>query len=289
MSARRWFELFVFAVACLLFAGGWFFTSRAGEKIEPEPAESATFEFEPSAPEIENFEFEEAAQPGSYKNFSHAQPQHQRLPCLLCHKREDNSPKPRMTGHLPCAGCHEQQFAAGNQHPICQICHTATSVKPFPRLRSFNVRFDHARHRQTSCTTCHKPTRGGVGFSEPTGFNAHSTCYQCHTPQSKAGDRNLGSCGVCHEPGRPPRDSNFVKAYTVNFSHAAHTRAMNCATCHTIRAGMRRGQQVSAPLAAMHFAPARAQSCASCHNEKRAFGEDFNDCRRCHRGGSFRF
>jgi hypothetical protein len=39
----------------------------------------------------------------------------------------------------------------------------------------------------------------------------------------------------------------------------------------------------------MHFPPAGRQSCASCHNNRRAFGEDFTQCRRCHEARTFRF
>src|SRR5829696_8785744 len=47
-----------------------------------------------------------------YSRFRHTNEQHARLPCLLCHRREDNSPRPvRSAGHTPCAGCHTQQFA----------------------------------------------------------------------------------------------------------------------------------------------------------------------------------
>jgi c(7)-type cytochrome triheme protein len=76
----------------------------------------------------------------------------------------------------------------------------------------------------------------------------------------------------------------------LSFAHSKHTPSMNCTTCHTVKAGAPRGRQVTSPVAAMHFAPRAAQSCASCHNNKRAFGgEDFADCRRCHKGGSFSF
>ena len=49
-------------------------------------------------------------------------------------------------------------------------------------------------------------------------------------------------------------------------------------------------QIATALVASMHFPPRGALSCASCHNNKRAFGgDDFQDCRRCHRGGNFKF
>src|ERR1044071_8320385 len=76
---------------------------------------------------------------GDYSKFPHANQAHSRLPCLLCHRRENNSPQPKRSGHIPCAGCHTQQFAASGG-PICTICHAnadqpTIAVKPFPTLK----------------------------------------------------------------------------------------------------------------------------------------------------------
>src|SRR3982751_228233 len=60
---------------------------------------------------------------GDFSVFSHQNQMHARLPCLLCHRREDNKPQPRLPGHTPCSGCHVQQFADSNSR-ICTICHT---------------------------------------------------------------------------------------------------------------------------------------------------------------------
>ena len=227
-----------------------------------------------------------------FSKFQHSNPMHTRLPCLLCHVRTEGATKPKFPGHMPCAGCHVQQFA-DNTNPICIICHTATSVKPFPALRSFNIQFDHASHiRQANCATCHKTSRRGVAFSVPSGANAHVTCFQCHGPRTEIAGRNIGSCSECHVPGRPVRGSEWAKAFTLNFSHQEHIRQgkMNCAACHTVRAGASRGRQVSAPAASMHFAPAGSLSCGGCHNNKRAFGPgDFTNCKRCHEGKTFKF
>src|SRR5690242_20583357 len=45
-----------------------------------------------------------------FSKFSHGSTQHTRMPCLLCHQRTDNSTRPKMPGHSPCTGCHQQQF-----------------------------------------------------------------------------------------------------------------------------------------------------------------------------------
>jgi len=240
----------------------------------------------------------DAAQGGDYSQFQHTNPQHARLPCLLCHRREDNSPRPvRSAGHTPCSGCHTQQFADASS-PLCTICHenpSSGAVKPFPGLRSFNVRFDHALHARgaarpaANCAACHSPARRGVALSIPSGTAAHTTCFQCHAPRSQSAGRDLASCGTCHLLGRPARAQEWSRAYGVNFSHAAHTRrGLSCAVCHSV--GAARGREVTSPVPLHHHAPARARSCMTCHDDKRAFGgDDFADCTRCHKGNAWRF
>lgn len=235
----------------------------------------------------------------NYSQFKHENRDHARLPCLLCHRRENNSAQPTLPGkasHAPCTGCHSQQFS-NPASEICTICHTdaqSGKVKSFPPLRSFNVRFDHARHAAVgaACATCHRRNRGGVGLSIPARMNAHVTCYGCHTPNSKANGRDISSCGTCHQLGRFVRISDQAPAYRVGFSHASHDASdkLSCAECHKVRAGLPRGRQVSAPLPLNHHAPARASSCATCHNGQRTFGgDDFSVCKRCHKGSAWQF
>jgi c(7)-type cytochrome triheme protein len=235
-----------------------------------------------------------------YSKFKHQNPNHSRLPCLLCHRRETNAARPSIPGgsnHLPCAGCHAQQFASSSA-PMCMICHTDSQsgkLKPFPRLSSFNMKFDHARHvsmRNISCTTCHRPSRGGVAITIPTGFNAHTTCFRCHTPSARSGDQNISSCGVCHQPGRHVRMSETAAAFRVGFSHAKHDKSegLSCNECHRVRAGVARRLQVSEPQPLNHHASPGAFSCMSCHNGKRAFGgDDFSACGRCHTKNTWHF
>ena len=270
-------EALVLLFGCIAF--GYAFTFVHGAT----PAGDVVPEFAPT-------ETNETAQ--DFSKFQHSNPMHTRLPCLLCHKRAEGLTTPKMPGHMPCAGCHVQQFS-DNTSPMCTICHTSTGVKPFPQLRSFNIQFNHAKHlSQTNCATCHRSTRRGVAFSVPSGANAHVTCFQCHGPRTEVGGKNIGSCGECHQSGRPVRGSDWAKAFAENFSHQEHIRQgnMNCATCHTVRAGAARGKQVSAPAASMHFAPPGSVSCGGCHNNKRAFGPgDFTNCKRCHEGKTFKF
>jgi c(7)-type cytochrome triheme protein len=232
-----------------------------------------------------------------YSKFKHDNPNHSRLPCLLCHRRETSDPRPAMPGamgHAPCAGCHAKEFA-NSGHQICTACHTdaqAGKVKPFPRLSSFGMRFDHSRHQnlgRLSCNSCHRPLRNGVALSIPTGFDAHTNCFGCHTPRAQSNGRDISSCGTCHHIERYARASQRAPAFSVGFSHAKHDRSegLNCNDCHRIQSGRRR---VSAPQPLNHHAAPRAFSCMSCHNGKRAFGgDDFSVCKRCHTGTRWRF
>ena len=232
-----------------------------------------------------------------YGKFQHSSQNHARLPCRLCHQRDDNSPRPKRPAgskHLPCAGCHAQQFSS-SEGPICTICHTdvkSGALKAFPRLQSFRMTFDHARHQsmgRVSCATCHQPARGGVALSIPAGFNAHITCFRCHTPRAQSGGRDISSCGTCHELGGYSRTPESAPAFQVSFNHSRHQK-IACTECHQVRPGMPQRRQVTAPEPLNHHATGRGKSCMTCHDGKRAFGgDDFAVCKRCHTGATWHF
>lgn len=238
--------------------------------------------------------FQDALGQTNYSQFKHETRDHARMPCLLCHRRPDNSARPTLPGkdsHTPCTGCHAQEFSnAANE--ICLICHTnlrSGKIKRFPPLRSFTVRFDHAKHAGAACATCHRRKRNGIGFSIPARLNAHVTCYRCHTPGSKAEGRDISSCETCHQPGRFVRASEGAASYRVGFTHAGHNES-GCIDCHRVVAGRPRGRQVLSPVPLNHHAKPRALSCATCHDGERAFGgDDFSACKRCHKGSVWHF
>jgi predicted CXXCH cytochrome family protein len=241
-------------------------------------------------------------QSSDYSQFKHENPQHARLPCLLCHRRETNSSQPSLPGksnHAPCSGCHAQQFSDSSSQ-LCAICHTNSqtgAMKTFPSLKSFNVKFDHARHLSggTKCASCHRPNRAGIALSIPAGPSGHTICFRCHTPDAKPNEsnlRNLGSCSTCHELGHHVWSTERASAFRLSFSHRSHDTSENliCSACHRVMSGQPIGRQVTSPVALNHHAPARALSCMTCHNGKRAFGgDDFSVCTRCHKGSSWRF
>ena len=234
--------------------------------------------------------------------FSHASPRHASLACDACHRRADNSPRPSLPGHKACTDCHAPEFFTP-ESPLCLNCHTDLAqrdppLKDFTALKSFDARFDHAAHArgaarpEQGCASCHQPARRGVALSIPAGASAHENCYRCHTPQARAEGRDISSCATCHALGAYSRTPTASRAYSVSFGHAAHGPRQNlrCDDCHTVRAGAGQGRQVSSPRPEQHFGPARGQSCMTCHDDRRAFGgDDFADCKRCHKGPTFRF
>lgn len=240
-----------------------------------------------------------------YSNFSHTSPRHASLECAACHLRQTNSATPSFPGHKACTDCHLAQFVTPSL-PLCAICHTNLEaqnppLKAFPSSfkESFNMKFDHAQHNagaarpQTGCAFCHTPARRGVAFNIPASLSAHNQCYVCHTPgaQSPVTGRDISSCATCHAQSAYVRTSTNARAFRASFSHADHgaRQRLSCADCHSLAPGFPQSRQVSVPRTAEHFTNARAQSCMTCHNGKRAFGDtNFNDCRRCHQGQTFR-
>lgn len=237
------------------------------------------------------------AQTTDFSKFQHRNPNHARLPCLLCHRREKNSATPQMPGklnHLPCTGCHERQFS-DSSNAICTICHTnvqSGALKAFPPLRSFDMRFSHARHSNITCNACHSRNRSGVALSIPARTAAHNVCFTCHKPGAQANGQNISSCGTCHQLGSFRRKSEAAPAFRVGFTHARHdsTEDLRCNDCHRVRTTVSQRLQVSSPVPLNHHAPEGSTSCMTCHDGKRAFGgDDFSVCVRCHRGNTWRF
>jgi c(7)-type cytochrome triheme protein len=241
-----------------------------------------------------------------YSRFSHSSGNHSRLACASCHTRADNNATPRFPGHKACTDCHLAQMVTPKS-PMCNVCHSGLSsdhppLQAFPSKfnESFNAKFDHAQHSKgeakpsMGCAACHTATlRRGVAVTIPVGIQTHNTCYQCHAPgKTSAGGRDISSCATCHDVASYRRTTTNAVAFNASFSHAGHgsRQRLNCADCHSLSAGLSQSKQVSLPRAAEHFSPARSVSCATCHNNKRAFGDaNFDDCKRCHTGTTFKF
>jgi len=249
-----------------------------------------------------------------YSKFSHSAPKEHadltgRSKCAGCHRRSGSSLEPKLPVHKDCIGCHLVQFTSPtvSDNPICTICHSkeglsssSAPTKSFPRLTSFAAEFDHAQHLRgidsarpaQGCAACHTRGLRGVAETIPARLGAHQTCYECHSPGKQAS--NTSSCGSCHKLGRYTPSSIAARSYRVGFSHATHgpRERLSCDSCHNVLArGLPQTRQVSSIAPALHHSNARARSCMTCHNGQRAFGDtrrEFNDCKRCHKGSTFK-
>ncbi|HKP70105.1 MAG TPA: cytochrome c3 family protein [Pyrinomonadaceae bacterium] len=232
----------------------------------------------------------------TFTEFSHSIPEHKKFECNSCHRREGKANDLKFAGHDSCVGCHISQFTNPEQQTMCVICHSDMNATPPPTKEfptkfeeGFNMKFVHASHVSgegrppEGCASCHESA--GAGKTIPVGVEAHTNCYTCHTP-----DKKIGSCNVCHElaPYRRTPPGRYV--FKAVFSHREHSGAqgLNCADCHTVRAGQQ-GSQVSTIVAQEHNGA--GNSCASCHNGSRAFGgndvTNMASCKRCHSGSGF--
>jgi c(7)-type cytochrome triheme protein len=261
----------------------------------------------PSSPEPPTFAHD-------YSKFSHSSPKEHadltgRPNCAGCHRRSGTSLEPKLPVHKDCTGCHLVQFTnpTASDNPICTICHTKEGLnspngptKGFPRLRSFTAEFDHAQHLRgielarpaAGCAACHTRALRGVAETIPARLGAHQTCYECHSPGKSASDTS--ACGSCHKLGRYSPTSIAARSYRLGFSHAEHgpRERLNCDSCHNVLArGLPQARQVTSISPTLHRSNARATSCMTCHNGQRAFGDtraEFNDCKRCHKGPTFK-
>src|SRR4051794_23952674 len=96
LRRRRWIMLPLVALGCL----GVVLLIVSGLR-------AAASETAARAASLRAAVFSAGAQGGDFSKFSHTQT-HSALPCLLCHRRESNAPRPSLPGHTPCAGCHAQ-------------------------------------------------------------------------------------------------------------------------------------------------------------------------------------
>lgn len=230
----------------------------------------------------------------TFKEFSHTIAEHKQFDCNSCHRREGKSLDMEFAAHESCIGCHLNQFTS-NEPTMCAICHddlqaAKPTMKAFPAKfnEGFNMKFDHADHDSgkgrpaQGCASCHAPA--GPGKTIPSGFQAHNTCYTCHTAESQ-----LSSCNVCHVIAPYNRTPQSRYVFRAVFTHGDHN-SVGCSDCHNVIASAPQGRQVTSIAAAQHNCGS-VNNCNTCHNGSRAFsGNDFMNiasCARCHSGSGF--
>jgi len=130
--------------------------------------------------------------------------------CLNCHQAHDFS----LNGS-DCASCHEGMTAVDTPGAL--------------------LGFEHARHQNVECGSCHASTEGHGTAS----LVAVEDCRSCHHTQPVS-----QSCARCHDASDAPTQSfrrTLAVSYsvgtqdprrTVIFPHDRHA-ALDCASCHT--------------------------------------------------------
>ena len=230
----------------------------------------------------------------TFKEFSHAIPEHKEFECISCHRREGKSRELEFAGHESCVGCHMGQFidnsVTNENRAMCAICHSSLDsnqppMNAFPAKfkEGFNMRFDHAAHERgegrpgNGCAFCHSPS--GPGQTIPAGIETHNNCYTCHTPDSK-----VASCSVCHELAPYRRTTMSQYNFRGIFTHGDH-RGVGCSDCHNVIPDAPQGRQVTNIAIRQHLT-SPGNNCLMCHNGRRAFtGNDplnITSCARCH-------
>jgi Ni/Fe-hydrogenase subunit HybB-like protein/Fe-S-cluster-containing dehydrogenase component len=182
---------------------------------------------------------------------------HRDVQCRSCHEHGRYHGNPTVTTITECRSCHHRQRAQAN----CLGCHDRSDVAAIERpvttrlsIRLGALRrperelpFDHAKHMDVACTTCH--TEGvQLGASAPNCSGCHeqhhtaqAQCTTCHEPPAPAAhDRrsHLGCGGVgCHE-GPVARVEVAVQprafCLSCHVDQVEHKPESTCGECHKL-------------------------------------------------------
>jgi Cytochrome c7 and related cytochrome c len=234
----------------------------------------------------------------------HALPAHRALPCTQCHVQPaavGGERWPELAAReASCAPCHADRLdRAETTAARCGYCHVGfdparSSAVPGPRARADErprLVFDHGRHRDQPCASCHASASGG---GEPD-LPEMQTCLSCHQ-----GARSL-ACAACHPAdasgrlhtrfaeGRLKPRSGFLgiahdRDFVVRHRWLAADHGGACRSCHTedecveCHDGRRRPRSIHPnDYLSLHAQEAMraADRCTSCHATQ-------SFCQACH-------
>ncbi|HEX7879105.1 MAG TPA: hypothetical protein VF720_06825 [Candidatus Eisenbacteria bacterium] len=177
---------------------------------------------------------------------------HESLACTTCHAvGEGRHATPASPDPARCQSCHHGPPAVAS----CGNCHAPDELagrREVPVMltlarnaapRSRRLGFDHARHRELACATCH-----AAGHETPVRVD----CASCH----RRHDLTHAACGTCHEA--PPAGAHRL---------ALHETGCAGTACHD-DIGLTRLTDRREVCLACHADQVRHQAgkvCASCH------------------------
>ena len=193
---------------------------------------------------------QQQAAPALRGKFSHQR--HRDVACTQCHSMARTHGELTVRTARDCQSCHH---AADKRAGECTRCHAgaeiaATRRNPQPmRLtvwrepRTRPLPFEHGRHREVACTTCHaQPVTMAVERACTSCHAEHHeptrTCGACHIPPKAAHTRaaHLGCAGSgCHgDKVSPTLAATRSTCLTCHATMASHRPGRECATCHQV-------------------------------------------------------
>jgi len=184
--------------------------------------------------------------------FQHSR--HRKLACETCHRSDARHGELVVRDAASCQACHH---ARDERAGSCSTCHTPAELtapherpvsmrvsgRPDSAVRTIqrSLTFEHARHAQTSCATCHDDGVARAVVKECTSCHAdhhvvQRTCTNCHpTPRTGHTRDAHDGCASCHRDqtvaALPPAQGVCLSCHA---EQRTHYPARDCVTCHRV-------------------------------------------------------
>ena len=157
--------------------------------------------------------------------------------CVQCHTAHKFTVKSNQ-----CIDCHQSIFndaaaspGAVSSEAVSKYIHPVAAVQQAARA-SANQAFNHTRHRQVKCESCHNSTESHGAVV----IKSAAQCQSCHHGNTAV----AANCASCHQPGEYanrtyPMSQRFTfstpssgtRQRAVSFAHQPHSR-VECTACH---------------------------------------------------------
>lgn len=180
--------------------------------------------------------------------FQHSR--HRKLACTTCHRTERSHGELIVRDAASCQGCHHAKDERAGK---CAACHTAnelTTPRPIPVAVKVSTRrtdvtrtltFEHSRHPQQACSSCHGDdvTRSVVKDCASCHADHHTVernCTSCHTsPKAEHARVTHDGCAACHRDltvaQLPPVRTLCLACHP---EQRAHYATKECVVCHRV-------------------------------------------------------
>lgn len=180
--------------------------------------------------------------------FQHSR--HRKLACSTCHSTDRSHGELIIRAPASCQGCHH---ASDERAGKCSACHTAgelaaphavpVTVKVSTRQRELTrtLTFEHTRHANLACSSCHADDAARSLVKDCTGCHVdhHSVqrdCTSCHaSPRTEHTRWTHDGCAACHSDRTvaqlPPVRTLCLSCHPDQRTHYA---AKECVVCHRV-------------------------------------------------------